>query len=64
MFLSMISIDSSVTIHYILEENTFVTTVYTLSLHGKKWLRCLKERKIKPPFLIYKNFEKYSSAWR
>ena len=35
MFLSIISIDSCMTIHYILKENIFVAIVYILSLQKK-----------------------------
>ena len=39
VFLSMISIDSCVIIHYIVEKNIFVAFVYMLSLQ-KKYLKC------------------------
>ena len=35
MFLSMISIDSCIIVHYIAEENNFVIMVYKLSLQKK-----------------------------
>ena len=35
MFLSKMSIDSCMMIHYIVEENIFVTIVYMLSLQKK-----------------------------